>query len=132
MKKYFWWGFLTGFLVLTMINFLYMEKERKINKDELTEIEGYAGLSDEEKERLEFLKGSFQIEEMVIYRSGFDTLWYKEHNDVLVGKEIDFEDINNILFCGERYQIVNIETADADYFWGFRYRCHSYFGKRVL
>lgn len=132
MKKYFWKGFLAGFLALAMMRFLYLSPEGEKYRNEPLEIKGYEGLSDEEKERIEFLEGNFQIEEMVIFRSGFDTLWYKEHNDVLVGKEIEFEDIDNIVFCGERYQAVSVETNDADYFWGFRYRCHSYFGKKSV
>lgn len=127
MKKYFLEGFLAGVFFVTAITVLFSKQEELPEEilyyeDELSEMEGYRELSDEQKRRIETLKGDFQIGEMAIRTSGFNDEWYETQNDTLIKQEIVFKNINEVYFGGERYQAVEgIYAYDKDYYLGLRY-----------
>lgn len=81
MKKYFLGGFLAGVFLVAAATVLFSKQEARPEEilyyeDELSEREGYQELNDEQKRRIETLKGDFQIGEMVILTSGFNNEWY--------------------------------------------------------
>lgn len=127
MKKYFLGGFLAGVFFVTVITVLFSRQEKQPEEilyyeGELSEMEGYRELSDEQKRRIETLKGDFQIGKMAIRTSGFNDEWYKTQNDTLIKQEIVFKNINEVYFGGERYQVVEgIYAYDKDYYSGLRY-----------
>lgn len=127
MKKYFLEGFLAGVFFVTVITVLFSRQEKQPEEilyyeNELSEMEGYRELSNEQKRRIETLKGDFQIGEMAILVSGFNDEWYETQNDTLIKQNIVFKNINEVYFGGERYQAVDgIYAHDKDYYFGLRY-----------
>lgn len=122
MKKFFISGLIIGFCGLGMIwLFSYIGEERILYERKLSEVKGYAELNDEERERVEELKGRYKIGEMQIFESGFDMDGYKTYDDEIVGLELVFEDRGSVVLGGEHHQAVSIDLDDADYFWGLRY-----------
>lgn len=127
MRKFFWGGFLAGVFFVAAVTVLFSKQEELPEEilyyeDELSEREGYQELSDEQKRRIETLKGDFQIGEMVIFTSGFNYEWYETQKDTLIKQEIVFKNINEVYFDGERYQAAGgIYAYDKDYYFGLRY-----------
>lgn len=127
MKKYFLEGFLAGIFFVAVITVLFLKQEALPEEilyyeDELSEMEGYRELSDEQKRRIETLKGDFQIEKMAIRTSGFNDEWYETQNDTLIKQEIVFKNIDEVYFGGERYRAEGgIYAYDKDYYSGLRY-----------
>lgn len=139
MKKYFWMGFFTGFFFLwIVVSVWHLEKDTSLettltDEKEIFSIKGSERLSDEEKQRIEGITGKFQVGEMKLYSSGFNFELYKDESyvDALVGQEIEFKDIDDIIFEGEHYKIISIDTHDAEYYFGERYRnSWYYFGEK--
>lgn len=140
MKKCFWMGFFTSILLLmTGMVLLYSQKDDislettlKYEK-ELSAVKGYERLSYEERQRIEELTGKFQIGKMRLHSSGFNSERYEDESyvDVLVGQEIDFRNVDDIIFWGEHYQIMKIDTHDAEYYFSERYTGSLYnFGEK--
>lgn len=134
MKKFFISGLILGFCGLGMIRlFSYTGKERILYENELPEVKGYKELNDEERGRVEELKGRFKIGEMQIFESGFDMDGYKTYDDEIVGLDLVFEGGGSVVLGGEHHQAVSIDLDDADYFWGLRYINPSrYFGEKSV
>lgn len=139
MKKYFITGFLTGFLGAGfIIVFLYARgstalKETLFYEEELADVEGYNDLSDEEKGRIEVLKGEFEVGEIIMYSRMLNREWYNSVTDVLVKEKIFFQDISNVGLLGEHYRMKRISSDDAEYYQGFSYiGIPRYFGEKSV
>ncbi len=138
MKKFFGAGFFAGaFFAVLIIILGYWQKTLSagtlLYEDELSETAGYEELSDGQKKRIEDLKGSFQIGEIVVYNSNFNNEWYENHDDMLIKQEIIFKDINDVSFLGESYQVKRIFSNDAYYYFGLRYfNAELCFGKKEV
>lgn len=139
MKKYLKIGFLSGIILAgAAIMFRHLREEpvfagKLLYEEVLSDVEGYQELNEEEKRRIEELSGVFQLGEMEIDCARLDSEWYENYMDELIGKEIVFNDINDILFEGEHYQAEQIFSRDAEFYFGLRYLDPwSHFGEKSV
>lgn len=139
MKKYFKIGFLSGIILAgAAIMFRHFREDPALNgkllyEEVLSDVEGYRELNEEEKRRIEGLRGGFRLGGMEIDCSRLDSEWYENYTDELIGKEIVFNDINDILFDGEHYQVEQILSTDAEFYFELRYLdTWSHFGEKSV
>lgn len=139
MKKYLKIGFLSGIILAgTAIMFRHFREDsvltgKLLYEEVLSDVEGYQELNEEEKKRIEELRGTFRLGEMEIDCARLDSEWYEGYMDELIGKEIVFNDINDIVFDGGHYQAEQVRLTDAEYYFDLRYLdTGSHFGKKSV